>query len=336
MKVYSLLLLLLKTSAAAKRCVVVGAGVGGLYTAARLARAGVAVTVVEQNSQRCAGGRLGVETLLVAGRRYRFETGPSLLLLPEVYRQALSDLGVDPDAFLRLEQVRPAYAIHFADGLPTPLELGGDGSSERALERDMESVEPGDYASYRAYLASARANLRSGLPIFIRERLGAAELRTLPNFVTAALLGGEALLEKLGVDGSVSRSLAAWSRLRLLFRDWPLRSHAAQLKDRFQAERHRQLLSFQDLYVGLAPAEAPSVFSLLQAIELADPDDDSGQVCSSQRPEPHVCASTWMSINTCTTSTVVVRELDRARCIPVYIPGAYSWRTPGILLAHSC
>jgi len=34
-------------------------------------------------------------------------------------------------------------------------------------------------------------------------------------------------------------------------------------------------MSFQDLYIGLPPDEAPAVFSLLQAIELSEADDDS-------------------------------------------------------------
>ena len=58
-------------------------------------------------------------------------------------------------------------------------------------------------------------------------------------------------------------------------RDWPLRSHAEQASDLFAAERHRELAAFQDLYIGLAPGDAPAVFSLLQAIELAPPSDEA-------------------------------------------------------------
>ena len=58
-------------------------------------------------------------------------------------------------------------------------------------------------------------------------------------------------------------------------RDWPLRSHAEQASDLFTAERHRELAAFQDLYIGLAPGDAPAVFSLLQAIELAPPSDEA-------------------------------------------------------------
>jgi phytoene dehydrogenase-like protein len=240
------------------RAVVVGGGVGGLYAAAKLAREGVAVTLLEKNSRAAAGGRLACECVTAAnGRAYRFETGPSLLLLPSIYRDAFASLGVDPDAHLDLARCNPSYAVHFNDGGPTPLEIGGDAACEAALRTKMDAVEPGAYDTYCHYLGGARANLASGLPIFIKEMFDGASLATLPRFLQSALLGTGAKASPL--------------------RDWPLRSHGGQLADLFKAARHRELAAFQDLYVGLAPERAPAVFSLLQAIELPSAgDSDSG------------------------------------------------------------
>ena len=256
----ALALLAVCVATAAPRAVVVGAGAGGLYTAAKLAREGVAVTLVEKNSRAAAGGRLACETVAAAnGRKYRFETGPSLLLLPSIYREALESVGADAGA-LDLARCNPSYAVHFDDGLPTPLEIGGDAACERKLREQMDGVEPGAYAAYTQYLESARANLASGLPIFIKEQFDGASLSTLPRFLQSALLGG-------GAGAGETSPL----------RDWPLRSHGGQLADLFDAGRHRELAAFQDLYVGLSPDSAPAVFSLLQAIELPSPeDDDSG------------------------------------------------------------
>jgi phytoene dehydrogenase-like protein len=218
-----------------QRAVVIGGGVGGLYSAAKLARSGVDVTLVEKNSRAAAGGRLACETICTPdGRRFRFETGPSLLLLPSVYREALTSLGIKPEEHLDLVRCCPSYAVHFADGGPTPLEIGGDAQQETGLKVMMEAVEPGSYIKYTEYLKSARANLRAGLPIFIREQLGSDELATLPDFLRCALLGGG--------FGSAGGSLT-------LLRDWPLSSHARQLVDLFEAPRHRELGAFQDLYV---------------------------------------------------------------------------------------
>lgn len=191
----------------------------------------MAVTLVEKNGRSDAGGRLACETVVAAnGRSYRFEMGPSLMLLPSVYRDALASVGVKADEHVDIARVRPSYAVHFDDEAPTPLEIGGTAESEARLRDVMELVEPGSYQAYQHYLASARANLDAGLPIFIREQLGAAELATLPNFLRAAILSSE------GNEGNVAP-----------LRDWPLRSHGAQLADTFQSSRHRQLAGFQDL-----------------------------------------------------------------------------------------
>ena len=125
------------------RAVVVGGGVGGLYAAAKLAREGVAVTLLEKNSRAAAGGRLACECVTAAnGRAYRFETGPSLLLLPSIYRDAFASLGVDPDAHLDLARCNPSYAVHFNDGGPTrPMgEAEEKLMGAKALETTHEAV----------------------------------------------------------------------------------------------------------------------------------------------------------------------------------------------------
>lgn len=67
------------------RVVVIGAGVGGLTAAIRLAEAGHEVVVHERSP--VAGGKLAV----YERDGFRFDTGPSLLTLPEVF----ADLGLD-------------------------------------------------------------------------------------------------------------------------------------------------------------------------------------------------------------------------------------------------
>jgi phytoene desaturase len=70
------------------RIVVIGAGVGGLTTAIRLAEAGHDVEVFERSAT--IGGKLGV----YERNGFRFDTGPSLLTLPQVF----TDLGGEPVA----------------------------------------------------------------------------------------------------------------------------------------------------------------------------------------------------------------------------------------------
>ncbi|MDO3640264.1 phytoene desaturase family protein, partial [Mycolicibacterium arseniciresistens] len=98
------------------RIVVVGAGLGGLAAAARLAAAGHRVTVFE--SAPAVGGKLGV----VSRDGFTFDTGPSLLTVPGVLEQLFADTGGPAD--LPLTRVDPACAYTFADGATLVLPHG--------------------------------------------------------------------------------------------------------------------------------------------------------------------------------------------------------------------
>ena len=66
---------------ATKRVAVIGAGVGGLAAAIRLRSMGFDVEVFEKNS--VIGGRMG----RLRGSGFTFDTGPTLLLMTDVYRE---------------------------------------------------------------------------------------------------------------------------------------------------------------------------------------------------------------------------------------------------------
>jgi len=97
------------------RVVVIGAGMGGLATAARLAKAGHRVTLVE------ASDRVGGKLASYARDGYVVDTGPSLLTLPAVYRDlflstAPSRRGAALEDNVELVAVDPAFGYRFADG----------------------------------------------------------------------------------------------------------------------------------------------------------------------------------------------------------------------------
>ena len=91
------------------RVVVIGAGVGGLAAAARLAAAGHEVTVCE--AQQVVGGKLGT----YERDGFRFDTGPSLVTMPFVFRDLFEDTGGWPSS-LSLEPLDPIARYRFADG----------------------------------------------------------------------------------------------------------------------------------------------------------------------------------------------------------------------------
>ncbi len=92
------------------RVVVVGAGLGGLACAIRLAAAGRTVSVVER--AEVPGGRAGRLTL----DGFEFDTGPTVLTMPSLIADVLETVDEDLPAWLDLSRLDPAYRAHFADG----------------------------------------------------------------------------------------------------------------------------------------------------------------------------------------------------------------------------
>jgi len=99
--------------------IVIGAGMGGMACAARLASKGHAVTVLEHNETW--GGKLGY----AEHDGYKFDTGPSLLTLPAVYRDLFLKTGAALEDSIEIVDLETAFRYQFADG--TVLKMPGTG-----------------------------------------------------------------------------------------------------------------------------------------------------------------------------------------------------------------
>ena len=93
-----------------KSVIVIGAGMGGLASAARLAKRGHKVQIFE--AANFVGGKCRTEWL----HGYAFDTGPSLLTLPAVYRDLFLKTGKRLEHILKLTPVDPAFTYIFHDG----------------------------------------------------------------------------------------------------------------------------------------------------------------------------------------------------------------------------
>ena len=92
------------------KVIVVGAGLGGLSAALRLAGAGREVTIIERES--VPGGRNG----LIVDQGYRFDTGPTVLTMPSLIEEALASVGEKLSDWLELVPLRPLYRAFYHDG----------------------------------------------------------------------------------------------------------------------------------------------------------------------------------------------------------------------------
>jgi len=255
-----------------QRVVVIGAGVGGLATAARISSQmpNTEVVVLEKNERNKLGGRCGSFDVDVEGVGvFRHERGPSLLLLKDEYEQLFTDCSRNEKTAksygLDIKQCIPAYQVVFEDGDTIPIgfprskcnqglsldEIKDIQILEQKSIQKFNQLEPNGFDKWMDYLDTCAAYLDCGLPNFIEERL---DLPSFPAFLKEALRD---------------------SLLR-----WPLQPHSTMLSSLFESPKMIALASFQDLYVGLSPyinngqiggvlrKTAPAVFGLLAAIEL--------------------------------------------------------------------
>ena len=126
--------------------VVVGAGLGGLSAAIRLAAKGWSVSVYDKNPQ--PGGRMS--TVSVDG--HTWDCGPTLIMMPEVLRELFESCGRQLEDYLTLRRVDPYYRVRFEEG--GHLDLTG---SLPSMVANVEAIEPGAGRKYLNFLGAAEA-----------------------------------------------------------------------------------------------------------------------------------------------------------------------------------
>ena len=129
-----------------KRAVVIGAGFGGLAIAGRLQAQGYQVVVFEQADR--IGGKLG----LFERDGFRFDTGPSIVTLPGVYRDLWEAIGADFDGDITLRRLDPIARYRFGDG--TWLDAA---ASDATFADNLEKLRPGNSGEMRAFFTRAEA-----------------------------------------------------------------------------------------------------------------------------------------------------------------------------------
>lgn len=141
-----------------KHIVIIGAGVGGTATAARLAREGFQVTVVEKNE--FSGGRCS----LIHHNGFRFDQGPSLYLMPELFKDAFADLDENIDDHIELLRCDNNYKVHFDDG--DAIQLSSDLTR---MKRELDRVEgPLGFGHFLDFMKETHIHYESGTYIAIK------------------------------------------------------------------------------------------------------------------------------------------------------------------------
>lgn len=132
---------------------IIGAGIGGIAAAARLALNGHRVTVVEKCEK--SGGRCGQMTI----QGHRFDTGATLFMMPELYAETYTALGERIEDHLDLKRIDPTYHLFFQDN--SQLQLTSD---LHEMMAQLEDIEPGSFERMLHYIAEGRHHYELSLP----------------------------------------------------------------------------------------------------------------------------------------------------------------------------
>jgi phytoene desaturase len=208
---------------------VIGAGIGGIATAARLAKNGYAVTVLEKNGT--PGGRCNQ----IVQDGHRFDIGPTLFLMPEIWEETFAALGEKMSDYLDLKRIDPTYKVHFDDGLQIELT-----SNIGKMQEQLDKVDKAAFTGFLSYIAEGAKHYKISVEKFVgRNFYNIFEYFSLTN-------------------------------LPLIFQLKALDKHYRNTSRYFKDERLKAAFTFQNMYLGLSPYDAPATYSLLQYTELAE------------------------------------------------------------------
>jgi phytoene desaturase len=213
-------------SGSTERVVIVGAGLGGLSCALRLASTGREVVVVERESR--PGGRAG--RLSISG--YEFDTGPTVLTMPDILAETFASADENMDDWLTLERLDPAYRAFFPDG--SSLDVIAD--TARMADEVTRVCGPREAAGYLRFAEFTRRLWNLQRHDFIDRNLDSP--RDLLH------LG---LLKLLGEGG--------------------FRRLSTKIDQYFADPRTRRIFSFQSLYAGVAPHQALALYSVIAYLD---------------------------------------------------------------------
>jgi phytoene desaturase len=160
--------------------VIVGAGLGGLSTALRLAGAGRQVTILERED--VPGGRAG----LIEDAGYRFDTGPTVLTMPGLIQDALGAVGEQLEDWLELAPVSPLYRAFYPDGSILDVHPDVDAMADEIAV----VIGPQEAAGYRRYVDFVTELYRLEMADFIDRNIDTPFDLLTANLARLAAIGG--------------------------------------------------------------------------------------------------------------------------------------------------
>lgn len=203
-----------------KKIAVIGAGVGGLSAAARLAHRGHDVTVFEKLSE--CGGR----NHMLVDRGFRFDMGPSFVLMPDYFREIFFDCGEKLEDYLNLRTLEINYKIFYPDR--RILTVFKDCTKTK---KELERFEPGSSAAFDKFIAKTEKFYKEVAPLLYK--------------------------------CFTAKDLVSPQNLKLLFSLEPFATYWQLARRYFKTEELAYAFTFEAMFMGVSPFEAPGFYSVI-------------------------------------------------------------------------
>lgn len=211
-----------RVKGATDHVVIVGAGLAGLSAALRLAGAGRKVTVIERES--VPGGRNG----LLNKSGYAFDTGPSVLTMPDLISDALACVGEDIKDWLDLVPLEPLYRAFYHDG--SQLDVHAD-TNQMQLEI-AKTISAREAEGYGRYVDFVTKLYKYEMKDFIDRNIDSPLNLLTPNLAKLIALGG-------------------------------FRRLAPKVNQFLKDPRTQKVYSFQAMYAGVSPQQALAIYAVI-------------------------------------------------------------------------
>ena len=206
------------------RAIVIGAGLGGLAAAMRLGAKGYAVTVLDRLDR--PGGRGSS----ITQNGHRFDLGPTIITVPQVYEKLWAACGRDFYKDVDLRPMDPFYEVRWQDGSTFTARQDTD-----AMLAEVARLSPGDVKGYLRFLRDSHARYVVGFEGMVAKPMHRLwdTIKVLPKF---AMLRAD-------------------------------RSILGLAKARVRDPRLRMALSFHPLFIGGDPRHVTSMYALVAYLE---------------------------------------------------------------------
>jgi phytoene desaturase len=173
-----------------KKVAIIGAGIGGISTAIRLAHKGFKVSVFEANSY--AGGKLSSFDL----NGYRFDAGPSLFTLPNLVEELFELVGKNPKEYFEYTKLPDICHYFWEDAT----KLTAWAENER-FAKEVEEITGEPAQKILDFLKDSAFKYEVLDGLFLQD-----SLHKLSTWTSAKALKGYLNLPKLGIFGTMNEA----------------------------------------------------------------------------------------------------------------------------------